>query len=131
VNVSARASVRLIEKVTPWRNFGSPPRLIRWRSYPMNATKEFFESWLQENVGTLAGQEEVSFAVLAQQFEQDAEAAGYGREVREDELGNIEDAIEQALKKARTGVHGDAAGEPSDVAALMDALEVEDAKSGP
>jgi hypothetical protein len=97
----------------------------------MSASKEFFETWLQENVGTLAGKEEVSVAVLAQQFEQDAEAAGYSREVHEDELGNIEDAIEQALKKARTGVHGDADGEPSDVAALMDALEVEDAKTGP
>jgi hypothetical protein len=97
----------------------------------VNATKEFFESWQQENVGTLAGAEEVSFAVLAQQFEQDAEAAGYGREVREGELGNIEDAIEQALKKARTGVHGDADGKPSDVVALMDAMEDEDAKSGP
>ncbi|MER9519144.1 hypothetical protein NKI44_17615 [Mesorhizobium sp. M0614] len=97
----------------------------------MNATKEFFENWLQENVGTLAGEEEVSFAVLAQQFEQDAEAAGYGREVREDELGNIEDAIEQALKNAGTGVHGGVDGEASEVAAVMDALEVEDAKSGP
>nr|WP_268931182.1 hypothetical protein [Mesorhizobium sp. SEMIA396] len=86
---------------------------------------------MQENVGTLAGKEDVSFAVLAQQFEQDAEAAGYGREVREDELGNIEHAIEQALKNARSDVQGGADGQPSDATALMDALEVEDAKSGP
>ncbi|RUW61222.1 DUF768 domain-containing protein [Mesorhizobium sp. M7A.F.Ca.US.008.03.1.1] len=95
----------------------------------MNATKEFFENWLQENVDTLAG-EEVSFAELAQQFEQDAEAAGYGRQVREDELGNIEDAIEQALKNAGTEMHGSVDGEAGDVA-VMEALEVEDAKSGP
>ncbi|WP_181179949.1 hypothetical protein [Mesorhizobium sp. B2-1-3A] len=94
----------------------------------MSATREFFENWLQENVGTLPGQEEVSVAVLAQQFEQDAEVAGYGRDVREDELGNIEDAIEQAIKNA--GVQS-VRSEGDDLAAVMDALEVDDPKSGP
>ncbi|TIU10001.1 MAG: DUF768 domain-containing protein, partial [Mesorhizobium sp.] len=46
----------------------------------MSATKEFFETWLQENVGNLPAESEVSVAVLAQQFEQDADAAGYGHE---------------------------------------------------
>ncbi|MER9445752.1 hypothetical protein NKI79_31405 [Mesorhizobium sp. M0340] len=96
----------------------------------MSATKEFFEAWLQENVSTLPGEEEVSVAVLAQQFEQDAEAAGYGREVREDELGNIEDAIGQALKNSVPSVHTVRA-EQSDLGPVMDALEVDDSKSGP
>ena len=64
----------------------------------MSATKEFFAIWLQENVGNLSAESEVSVAVLAQQFEQDADAAGYGREVRDDEIGNVEDAIAEALK---------------------------------
>ncbi|MBZ9810345.1 DUF768 domain-containing protein [Mesorhizobium sp. BR1-1-9] len=65
----------------------------------MSATIEFFRTWLQENVGNLATDTQVSVAVLAQQFEQDADAAGYGREVREEDIGNIEDAIQQALDK--------------------------------
>ncbi|ESX46163.1 DUF768 domain-containing protein [Mesorhizobium sp. C416B] len=96
----------------------------------MSATREFFQNWLQENVGTLPGREEVSVAVLAQQFEQDAEVAGYGREVREDELGNIEDAIVQAIENAGSGVQSPSS-ETSDPAPVMDALEVDDAKSGP
>ncbi len=59
----------------------------------MSATKEFFETWLQENVGDLPAESEVSVAVLAQQFEQDADAAGYGHEVREDEIGDIEERL--------------------------------------
>ncbi|WP_244421635.1 hypothetical protein [Allomesorhizobium alhagi] len=39
----------------------------------MSATKEFLETWLQENVGNLPAESGVSIAVLAQQFEQDAE----------------------------------------------------------
>jgi hypothetical protein len=96
----------------------------------MSATRAFFENWLQENVGTLPGREEVSVAVLAQQFEQDAELAGYGRDVREDELGNIEDAIEQAIRNAGSGV-GSLSSKDSDLTRVMDELEVDDAKSGP
>jgi hypothetical protein len=99
----------------------------------MSATKEFFETWLQENVGNLPAESGVSIAVLAQQFEQDAEAAGYGHAVREDEIGNIEDAMEKALKRARSGEEAPAvvpAGE-SDLAPIMEALEVDDAKGGP
>ncbi|MER8393902.1 hypothetical protein NKH10_18605 [Mesorhizobium sp. M1340] len=96
----------------------------------MSATKEFFETWLQENVGNLPTESEVSVAVLAQQFEQDADAAGYGHEVREDELGNIQEAIEAALKKARTGEEPQPA-DDNELAPVMEALEVEDPKSGP
>ncbi|MER8388847.1 hypothetical protein NKJ46_18810 [Mesorhizobium sp. M0166] len=96
----------------------------------MSATKEFFETWLQENVGNLPAESEVSVAVLAQQFEQDADAAGYGHEVREDELGNIQEAIEAALKKARTGEEPQSA-DDNELAPVMEALEVEDPKSGP
>jgi hypothetical protein len=99
----------------------------------MSATKEFLETWLQENVGRLPAESGVSIAVLAQQFEQDAEAAGYGHAVREDEIGNIEDAIEKALKRARAGEEAQVAvpaGE-SDLAPVMEALAVDDAKSGP
>ncbi|PBB95324.1 hypothetical protein [Mesorhizobium sp. WSM3862] len=63
----------------------------------MSATKEFFRSWLEENVGNLLADTQVSVPVLVRQFEQDADAAGYGHEVREEEIGNIEDAIERAL----------------------------------
>ncbi|TPL85159.1 hypothetical protein [Mesorhizobium sp. B2-3-12] len=96
----------------------------------MSVTREFFENWLQENVGTLPGREEVSVAVLAQQFEEDAEVAGYGRDVREDELGNIEDAIEQAIKNGGRGVASQRS-EGDDLVPVMDALEVDDPKSGP
>ena len=65
----------------------------------MSATKEFFRSWLEENVGNLPADTQVSVPVLVRQFEQDADAAGYGHEVREEEIGNIEDAIERALCK--------------------------------
>jgi hypothetical protein len=95
----------------------------------MSATKEFFKIWLQENVGNLPAESEVSTAVLAQQFEQDADAAGYGREVRDDEIGNVEDAIAEALK-ARTQP-AKATAEETDLVPVMEALEVDDAKSGP
>ncbi|OBQ96537.1 hypothetical protein A9K66_21580 [Mesorhizobium sp. AA23] len=63
----------------------------------MSATREFFRSWLEENVGNLPADTQVSVPVLVRQFEQDADAAGYGHEIREEEIGNIEDAIERAL----------------------------------
>ncbi|TIS95195.1 MAG: DUF768 domain-containing protein [Mesorhizobium sp.] len=99
----------------------------------MSATKEFFETWLQENVGDLPAESEVSVAVLVQQFEQDADAAGYGHEVRQDEIGDIEEAIAEALKKARAGEAPQAAVavEESDPTPVMEALEVDDPKSGP
>ncbi|MER8483005.1 hypothetical protein [Mesorhizobium sp. M1322] len=99
----------------------------------MSATKEFFETWLQENVGNMPAESEVSVAVLAQQFEQDADAAGYGHEVREDEIGDIEEAIAEALSKARAGKEPQAADpvEESDLAPVMEALKVDDPKSGP
>ncbi|MCF6115912.1 MULTISPECIES: hypothetical protein [Mesorhizobium] len=99
----------------------------------MSATKEFFETWLQENVGNLPAESEVSVAVLVQQFEQDADEAGYGHEVREDEIGDIEEAIEKALDKARAGEQPQAVepAEESDLAPVMEALEVDDPKSGP
>ncbi|RWA97822.1 hypothetical protein [Mesorhizobium sp.] len=99
----------------------------------MSPTKEFFENWLQENVGNLPAKSGVSIAVLAQQFEQDAEAEGYGHAVREEEIGNVEDAIEKALKRARTGEEAQVAvlAGGSDLALVMEALAVNDAKSGP
>jgi hypothetical protein len=53
--------------------------------------------------------------------------------VREDEIGDIEEAIEKALNKARTGEEPQAAvaAEESDPAPVMEALEVDDSKSGP
>jgi hypothetical protein len=97
----------------------------------MSATREFFAIWLQENVGNLSAEGEVSVAVLAQQFEQDADAAGYGREVRDDEIGNVEDAIAQALKISGVPEVTKVPTEGSAVAPIMEALEVDDAKSGP
>jgi hypothetical protein len=98
----------------------------------MSATKEFFQTWLQENVGNLPAEDQVSVAILVQQFEQDADAAGYGHEVREDEIGNIEDAMEEALSKARIGTQTHAVPtEESDLAPVMEALDVQDPKSGP
>jgi hypothetical protein len=92
----------------------------------MNATKEFLRSWLEENVGNLPAETEVSVPMLAQQFEQDADAAGYGREVREQELGNIEDAIQRALDT--TGEEGTEPGsnldEENSLAPVIHALEV-------
>ncbi len=37
--------------------------------------------------------------MLAEQFEQDADAAGFGQEIRDEEIGNIDDAIVAALGK--------------------------------
>jgi hypothetical protein len=99
----------------------------------MSATREFFDTWLRENVGNLPAESEVSISVLAQQFEQDAEAAGYGQEIRDEDLGNIETAIEEALAKTKTGDSENTKLpiEESDLAPVMDALEVDDPKSGP
>ncbi|TIQ37053.1 MAG: DUF768 domain-containing protein [Mesorhizobium sp.] len=69
----------------------------------MSATREFFRSWIEENVGNEPADTQISVPVLAQQFEQDADAAGYGLEVREEEIGNIEDAITRALNKTGEG----------------------------
>ncbi|MBZ9848223.1 hypothetical protein LB565_09530 [Mesorhizobium sp. CA14] len=91
----------------------------------MNATKEFLLSWLEENVGNLPADTEVSVPMLAQQFEQDADAAGYGREVREQEVGNIEDAIQRALDKTAEG-NGEVESGPDEensLAPVVDALE--------
>lgn len=66
----------------------------------MNATRHFLQSWMEENVGRLPAETEVSIPMLAQQFEEDADAAGYGREVRRQELGDIQDAIQRALHSA-------------------------------
>jgi hypothetical protein len=91
----------------------------------MNATKEFLLSWLEENVGTLPAETQVSVPMLAQQFELDADAAGYGREVREQEVGNIEDAIQRALDKI--GEESEETESNSDAeysqAPVMDAME--------
>ena len=91
----------------------------------MNATKEFLRSWLEENVGTLPVETEVSVPMLAQQFEQDADAAGYGREVREQEVGNIEDAIQRALDKIGEENRGSESSpdEENSLAPVIDALE--------
>ncbi|MDQ6432691.1 hypothetical protein RB623_01325 [Mesorhizobium sp. LHD-90] len=99
----------------------------------MGITREFFETWLQENVGNLPSESEVSLAVLARQFEQDAEAAGYSQEVREAEIGNIEEAIEEALNRANgeEEAQDTASAGDSDATPAMDTLEVDDAKSGP
>jgi hypothetical protein len=97
----------------------------------MSATREFFAIWLQENVGGLPAEGEVSVAVLAQQFEQDADAAGCGREIRDDEIGNVEDAIEKALKKGGMPAVTKVPSEDSSLAPVMEALEVVEAESGP
>ncbi|TPI63448.1 DUF768 domain-containing protein [Mesorhizobium sp. B3-1-3] len=94
----------------------------------MNATKEFLRSWLDENLGNLLADTAVSVPMLAQQFEQDADAAGYGREVREQEVGNIEEAIQSALDKngaenAKTESNSD---EENSLAPVIDALEAAD-----
>ncbi|WFP65695.1 MULTISPECIES: hypothetical protein [unclassified Mesorhizobium] len=91
----------------------------------MNATKKFLRSWLEENVGTLPADTEVSVPMLARQFEQDADAAGYRREVREQEVGNIEDVVRRALDKsgaenAETESNSD---EENSLAPVIDALE--------
>ncbi|MDX8528942.1 hypothetical protein RFM68_31190 [Mesorhizobium sp. MSK_1335] len=94
----------------------------------MNATKEFLRSWLEENVGNLPAETEVSVPMLAQQFEQDADAAGYGREVREQELGNIEDAIQQTLDRTGEANAGPEAyvGEENSLTPVIDALKAAD-----
>ncbi|CDX45004.1 conserved hypothetical protein [Mesorhizobium plurifarium] len=91
----------------------------------MNATKEFLRSWLEENVGNLPADTEVSVPMLAQQFEQDADAAGYTREVREQEIGNIEDAIQRALDKTgkENGETESNSDEENSLAPVIDALE--------
>ncbi|TPI12945.1 DUF768 domain-containing protein [Mesorhizobium sp. B4-1-3] len=91
----------------------------------MNATKEFLRSWLEENVGNLPADTEVSVPMLAQQFEQDADAAGYGREVREQEVGNIEDAIQRALDRTgkENGETASNSDEENSLAPVIDALE--------
>jgi hypothetical protein len=97
----------------------------------MSVTREFFEAWLKENVGGVPAERTVSPAVLAQQFEQDAEAAGYCREVRDEEIGNIEDAIRLAIGRAP---HEDGStSEQPDGDSLPDieTLDVDDPKSGP
>ncbi|TPK25984.1 DUF768 domain-containing protein [Mesorhizobium sp. B2-5-3] len=89
----------------------------------MSATIEFFRSWLQENVGNVPADAPVSVAGLVQQFEQDANAAGYGREVREQEIDNIEDAIQQALDKANATSELQAPRQEDDsLAPVIDAL---------
>ncbi|WP_442582549.1 hypothetical protein ACSBOB_11630 [Mesorhizobium sp. ASY16-5R] len=99
----------------------------------MSTTREFLANWLQENVGNLPTESEVSMAVLAQQFEQDADAAGYGYGAREDELGNVENAIAEALKMGSTREHRQTrvAVDETNPAPLMEALEVDDSRSGP
>lgn len=94
----------------------------------MNATKEFLRSWLEENVGNLPAETEISVPMLAQQFEQDADAAGYGREVREQEVGNIEDAIQRALDKIGEDNNGAKSGpdEENSLAPVVEALEAVD-----
>ncbi|RUX04706.1 DUF768 domain-containing protein [Mesorhizobium sp. M2A.F.Ca.ET.037.01.1.1] len=91
----------------------------------MNATKEFLRSWLEENVGNLPAETEISVPMLAQQFEQDADAAGYGREVREQEVGNIEDAIQRALDKIGEENRGSESSrdEENSLAPVIDTLE--------
>ncbi len=99
----------------------------------MSVTREFFDAWLKENVGSLPPQSEVSVAVLARQFEEDADAAGYGSAVREEEIGNVEEAIVAALGKARMGEASPENPEApaDDLLPVMEALETGNQKSGP
>ncbi|TPL12401.1 DUF768 domain-containing protein [Mesorhizobium sp. B2-4-14] len=99
----------------------------------MSATVEFFRSWLQENVGKLPADTQVSIAVLAQQFEQDADAAGYGREIREEEIGHIEDAIQRALDQASENDPEEARIPPeeSPLAPVIEALETSEGAGAP
>lgn len=94
----------------------------------MSATLEFFKAWLRENVGTLAVEDEISIPVLARQFEQDADAAGYGVDVREDEIGNIENAIAEELEASQ--ITGEAAGVTDDLHPVVEALETDDEGPG-
>lgn len=52
-----------------WRNSGLPERFSVPTEISHERHKEFFQTWLQENVGDLPAESEVSVAVLAQQFE--------------------------------------------------------------
>ncbi len=97
----------------------------------MSVTREFFEAWLKENVGGVPAERTVSPAVLAQQFEQDAEAAGYGREVRDEEIGNIEDAIRLAIGRAAQEDGGTSEQPDGDSLPDIETLDVDDPKSGP
>ncbi|MBZ9759722.1 hypothetical protein LB553_02330 [Mesorhizobium sp. CA8] len=132
----AHAERSSIDPFVP-RGFGvagtSAPRsgYLAARRCSMNATKEFLRSWLAENVGNLPTDTEISVAMLAQQFEQDADAAGYGREVREQEVGNIEDAIQRALDKtaAGTGEVESSPDEENSLAPVVDALEAAEPKA--
>jgi hypothetical protein len=94
----------------------------------MSVTREFFEAWLKENVGNLPPASEVSPAVLAKQFEEDADAAGYGAAVREEEIGNVEEAIVALL-----GEWPDSTVPPNaeDRLPVLEMLEVDDPKGGP
>jgi hypothetical protein len=67
----------------------------------MSATIEFFKAWMRENIGTLPANQEISISVLARQFEDDATAAGYGSDVREDEIGDVETAMAQEIAASR------------------------------
>jgi hypothetical protein len=97
----------------------------------MSVTREFFEAWLKENVGGLPAERTASPAVLAQQFEQDADAAGYGREVRDEEIGNIEDAIREAIGRAQPDDGGGSEQPDGDLLPVIETLDVDDPKSGP
>lgn len=97
----------------------------------MGVTREFFEAWLKENVGGVPAERTVSPAVLARQFEQDAEAAGYGREVRDEEIGNIEDAIRLAIGRAPQEDRGTSEQSDGDSLPNIETLDVDDPKSGP
>jgi hypothetical protein len=97
----------------------------------MGITREFFETWLKENVGKLPPESEVSPAVLARQFERDADAEGYGPAVREEEIGNVEEAIVAALEEARMREPSSEDARGNEPAPLMEALEPGDPDSGP
>lgn len=93
----------------------------------MSATIEFFKAWMRENIGTLPADQEISISVLARQFEDDANAAGYGADVREDEIGDIEEAMVQEIAASRFINEPSDISRDNDLEQVLDALEVEDA----
>lgn len=96
----------------------------------MSATREFFETWVQKMWALLLVEKKPVSPCLPSKLSRMPRRLVMGARVREDELGNNEDAIEQAMSNVRLGVQT-VSPEKSSPEAVMDALQVDDAKSGP
>jgi hypothetical protein len=64
---------------------------------------------------------------LARQFEDDATAAGYGSDVREDEIGDVETAMAQEIAASRFMNEPTGISPGNDLEQVLDALDAEDA----